>query len=165
MKKKLLLIFALAAPLISYSIAEAQSLVVELKTGTENEHTLSTVQKIIFDAGSMHIVVKTDHTDLYSLSYSLSDVQKILFSQQTGMPDIAKDAGNSISVYPNPSRDVLFVDGVKEDTKIHVFNTKGVLFQTVIAKEKTVRLNISTLPQDVYILQAGTQAVKFIKSK
>ena len=92
-------------------------------------------------------------------------IADFLFSQLTGIADITDDAGNSISIYPNPVQDVLFINGVNENTRINVFNTSGVLLQTAIAKEKTVELNVSTLPQDVYILQAGNQAIKFIKSK
>jgi hypothetical protein len=161
MRKKLLFIFAVIAPFLFYSIAGAQTLVVKLKNGTENELVLSTVQKITFSEGSMVITSKTGNSD----SYPLSDVQKILFSLLTGIKDIGNDAGNSISIYPNPVQDVLFVNGVAENTNINIFNTNGVLLQTTIAKEKTVQLNVGTLPPDIYLLQSGNQTVKFIKSK
>ena len=163
MKKKLTFIIALAASVfLSYSIAEEQTLVVKFKDGTENEQPLSNVQKITFGAGSMTIALKNGQTG----PVSLSDIQKILFSQTgTGVEEnIANNnAVNLLSVYPNPVQDVLFVDGVKENTEIRVFNVKGTLFQTVIAKEKVIRLNVGELQQGVYILQAGNQAIKFIK--
>ena len=164
MKKKLTFIIALALSLfLSYSIAEEQTLIIKLKNGTENEQFLSNVQKITFDASSMTIALKSGSTDVSALD----DVQKILFSQQSenGMEDIANNnnALSLLSIYPNPVQDVLFVEGVAEETAIRVFNLNGELFQTTIAKENLVQLNVSALPQGMYILQAGNQAVKFIK--
>ena len=157
MKKKLIFIVALAVPILSYSVGEM--LVVKLKNGTESELLLSNVQKITFDASSMTVVSKTGSTT----PFMLSGMQKILFSQKTGVTDLANDTGNSLSIYPNPVQDVLFVDGVEENSVIRIFNTKGALFQTTTAKEKVVQLNVSVLPQGMYILQAGNQAIKFIK--
>ena len=162
MKKKLTFITALAASFfLSNSIAEEQKFVVKFKNGTENERPLSNVQRITFNAGSMSIVLKNGGAD----PVSLSDVQKILFSQNTGseVEEITNDAISLVSVYPNPVQDLLFVEGVAENVIIRVFNTRGALFQTVIAKEKVVQLNVSTLPQGMYLLQAGNQVVKFIK--
>jgi hypothetical protein len=163
MKRKLTFIITLAISFfLSYSIAEEQKLVVKLKNGTENEQPLSNVQKITFNAGSMTIALKNGQTG----PVSLSDIQKILFSQTgTGIEDnIANnDVVNLLSVYPNPVQDVLFVEGVEENTVIRVFNIKGALFQTVIAKEQVIQLNVSALQQGMYILQAGNQAIKFIK--
>ena len=164
MKKKLTFIIALAASFfLSYSIAEEQkTLVVKLKNGTENEQSLSNVQKITFNTGSMSIILKNGQTS----PISLSDIQKILFSTktETRIEDIANnDVISLISIYPNPVQDVLYVEGVEENTEIRIFNVKGVLFQTTIAKEKVVQLNVSMLQQGMYILQAGNQAIKFIK--
>jgi|GEM_PF-653074 len=163
MKKRLIFIIALPVLFLSYLMAEEQqTLVVKLKNGTENEQLLSNVQKITFNTGSMSIVLKNGQTS----PISLSDVQKILFSQKTGngIEDITNsDAVSLLSIYPNPVQDVLYVEGVAEETAIRVFNLKGELFQTTIAKEKVVQLNVGTLQQGMYILQAGNQAVKFIK--
>ena len=163
MKKKITFIMLAAAFFLSHSIAEEQMLVVKLKNGTEKGQSLSNVQKITFNANSMTIVLKDGRTDVSTLS----GVQKILFSQKTGIEEIAGNNNallGSLSIYPNPVQDILFVEGVERNTTIRIFNVKGVLFQTVLAKEETEQLNVSTLPQGIYILQAGNQAVKFIKN-
>jgi len=163
MKKKFIFIIVLAAPVfLSNLIAGEQTLVVKLKDGSENVQTLSNVQRITFNAGSnMSIALKSGGT----ASFTLAEIQKLLFSQSSGndVDEIANDVVKSLSIYPNPVQDVLFVDGVEENAVIRIFNLKGEVFQTVIAKEEVVQLNVSTLPQGIYILQAGNQAVKFIK--
>jgi len=163
MKTKLFIILAI----LSFSTAiiaqtqEEQFLVVDLKNGTENKQTLSSVQKIAFGINSMHIILKNGQTT----PIPISDIQKILFVKKnenvgTG---ILKSADNSISVYPNPAHDVLHIAGVDENTAIHIFNVNGALLRSVTAQEKGTELNVSALGNGMYILQAGNQAVKFIK--
>ena len=148
-------------PFLSYSMGE--TLTVKLKDGTERELVFANMQKITFNAGTMIILLKNNST----VSLPLSEMQKILFSPETATEVIemeAIEANTHVSVYPNPVHDVLYVDGVEENTVINVFNVKGMLMQTVTAKEKIVQLNVNTLPQGVYILQAGKETVRFIKN-
>jgi len=140
---------------------EAQFLVVNLKNGTENEQALLSVQKIAFGVNSTHIVLKTGQTT----PFPISDIQKILFVKKNGseITSIVKNEESSISVYPNPAHNVLHIAGVAENTTIHIFNITGALVQSAIAQEKETELNVSALGSGMYILQAGNQAVKFIK--
>jgi len=147
MKKILIFIITLIIPLsLLYSAEMEQTLVVQSKSGTENEQLLSEVQKITFNASSMTIISK----DGQSIPFSLSDIQKILFSQKeiiNANNDVNNDADNLILLYPNPVQDVLYVDGVEENTIIRIFNIQGALCQSTIAKEKIVQLNVNAITQ------------------
>ena len=163
--KKLFITILLAVPPLLLLAEGEQTLVVQSKDGTKNKQLLSEVQRITFNAGSVTVVSKDGQTT----PFSLSEVQKILFSRETGISGIdevtesAAANTNRILLYPNPVQDVLYVEGIEENTMIRIFNIKGALFQSAIAKEKEVQLNVGALPQGMYILQAGNQAIRFIK--
>ena len=72
-------------------------------------------------------------------------------------------ADASIFVFPNPVKEFLTVNGVKKDVKINLCNLDGSLLQTLPAQENSTNINVSALPQGVYLLQVGNQFIKFIK--
>lgn len=161
MTKKRTFIVLATSFFLSHLVAEEQALVVKLKNGTENEQVLSSMQRITFNANSMNVVLKNGQTT----PISISEIQKILFVVKNGnsVSEVIASNGNSISVYPNPVQDVLYVDGVEANTVINIFNINGVLFLNTKAGEPETKLNVGNLEKGVYILQAGNQAIKFIK--
>jgi len=71
----------------------------------------------------------------------------------------------NLRVYPNPAKDVLYIDTKLEVSKIIVFDTFG---RTVISKNKNLKsINVSKLSSGSYILHATVgnkvKAIKFIK--
>ena len=117
-------------------------------------------------------------------SYALSDVQKIVFenntmtvnltsgsntpditcirfSAQTGLKTLQTEG--LVLVFPNPVQTNLTVSGVEKDAKINLFNLTGTFLQSIPAQENSTSIDVSSLPQGSYLLQVGKQTVKFIK--
>ena len=128
------------------------------------------------------VTVKADGS---KTQYALSDVQKIVFSdnamtvsmasgsdvsdvtcvrftdQQSGIETLKKEG--RIFVFPNPVQTFLTVSGVDKDTKINLLNLNGALLQSIPALDNSTNVNVSSLQQGIYLLQIGEQTVKFIK--
>jgi len=117
-------------------------------------------------------------------SYALSDVQKIVFDNNTMTVNMksGSDATNitsisfseitgienqkvesSIFVFPNPVKETLTVKGVKKGAVINLYGLTGGLLQTVPAQDNSTNIDVSSLKQGIYLLKVGEKTIKFIK--
>ena len=86
-----------------------------------------------------------------------------LFAVQTANPQgIATAQAAELSVYPNPAKDQLHVDGVENGTMIMVYDMTGKIVAQQTATENTV-INLSGLNKGVYVVAAGASKIKFVK--
>jgi len=69
----------------------------------------------------------------------------------------------SISVSPNPAITDITVSGTVSGAKIKLFSVGGALLQTIPAQENSTGIDVSSLPQGLYLLQTEGQTLKFIK--
>ena len=65
---------------------------------------------------------------------------------------------NRFSVYPNPTRDVINVEGINAEVKI--YSLSGMLMMDSKSKKN---INVSELPTGMYLLKAGDRFAKFNK--
>ena len=88
-----------------------------------------------------------------------------LFTPQTAgsQPQgITTASAAELSVFPNPAKDELRVNGVENGTMIMVYDMTGKLVAQQKATENTV-INVSGLTKGVYVLSAGERKIKFVK--
>lgn len=160
MKKLKLLIGALLSSTLLSIAADVQSLVVQPKSGSESVTALSNVQRITFSGTSMTVIKK----DATQNSYAISNVQKLLFGLRNATTDLAKVETPNVKAYPNPTSDILFVEGVSKVESLRLFNLAGIELSvsTTLLSER-LQLNISGLPQGFYLLQINNQTIKIQK--
>jgi len=78
-------------------------------------------------------------------------------------------SGNKISMYPNPTANVLHISTEKLMTNTHlsIYSLTGKLIMQTELKDQTTSLNISKLKSGVYILKVsnteGTANQRFVK--
>ncbi len=73
------------------------------------------------------------------------------------------ETGTSLSVYPNPTGEVLLVDGAVEDSHMSIYSLSGNLVLTQTAVHGTNKIDVTTLPNGLYILRLGSETFKFTK--
>lgn len=73
------------------------------------------------------------------------------------------EAGTSLSVYPNPTTNFLWIEGVQEDTPISVYTLSGTLILTQAVTKGTNKIDVTSLPNGLYILHLGSEAFKFTR--
>ena len=122
--------------------------------GSETMYALADVQKIVFEDNAMTVNMKDglEATGITCISFLLLDVG-------IKNPPFA----SSVFVFPNPVTTKLTVAGADKSAKINLFDLSGKLLQSVLAQDNSTDINVSSLPQGIYLLQVGEQIIKFIK--
>ena len=65
-----------------------------------------------------------------------------------------------ISIYPNPSSEMIYIDGINSQTEIELFDLTG---RKIISQNYNNGINISELNRGIYILNIQNQNYKIIK--
>lgn len=132
---------------IAVSVGATDKLVVEQSTG-ETAWSISTIKDLSFDGNGVKITF-TDDTSVY---YGKETLTMLKFSVTTGIDDLTNASGK-ISVQGN----TIILNGVESDIKVYS------LTGTLVAQGKGSQLDISSLTNGAYIVQADSLITKIIK--
>ena len=121
--------------------------------GTETTYAVASVQKIVFDDGTMTVNMKSGD--------EITNITCVRFLPLSRIEN--NDITSNVFVFPNPVKTSLTVSGVDKNVKINIFDMNGKLLQTIISQDKSTDINVSSLQHGSYLLQVGTQTIKFIK--
>ena len=149
--KKILLFFALICSLQMM----AANLVVEHRSGMDLLQDVAIIGKWVYVGDNLQLLDKAGNV---LATEPLSNIKKITFSISGTTTEVESASANSIIVYPNPTQDVLIITGINTQT-LRVYDLQGRLLQTEIGTQ----INVSNLAVGTYLLQIGTQIVRFIK--
>ena len=132
----------------------ATNLVLVQSSGAEVLQDIATIGKLVFVEDSIQLLDKSG--DILATE-PIANVKKICFAPPTNT-DVNDTLVNTILVYPNPTQDVLMIQGAESQT-LRVYNLQGSLLLTQWGNQ----ISVSNLPDGTYLLQIGTQVVRFIK--
>lgn len=150
MKQKIVL---LAFAILCGMNVLATNLVIERYAGAEMVQDIAVIGKWVFVDTNLQLLDKEGNV---LATEPLDNVRKIVFSDEpTAVDNVEK---GSIIVYPNPTQDVLYIQGIEAQT-LRVYNMQGSMLQTT----EGTQVSVSHLPTGTYLLQIGTQVVRFIK--
>ena len=69
-----------------------------------------------------------------------------------------------INIYPNPARESLQISGIPSQVKwLKVYNSFGQLIIAEPVSDTRMTLDLSSLPQGLYLLSDGISTLKFIR--
>ncbi len=75
---------------------------------------------------------------------------------------IEKNQKRILNIYPNPSSDFIYLNGLNEQTEIVIYSSNGgIVLQDITSLHKPI--NISSLAHGIYIIRAGNYTGKFVK--
>lgn len=96
-------------------------------------------------------------------STELTGVRKISFENNdfTAIEDVTTPS--TIRVYPNPTADMLIIDGVTAKQEIAIYSLNGAKVLSSQSQEGTNTLHVSDLPNGVYLLKLANETFKLIK--
>ena len=138
--------------------AAATDLVLVKSDGTQQSENIAAIGKWVFtDNGTtLQLLDKQGNSLATEL---LDNIRKITFAEPS-IPSAIESAlqAGQIVVYPNPVHNLLIVQGA-ETQPLRVFNLQG----RIVKEATTNEVNVSDLANGTYLLQVGTQAVRFIK--
>lgn len=155
--KKTLLLFSIS--LVFCFFANAQSLNLELKSGTINKYPLSDIRKQTFSSTEM-ILTKTNGT---VLTFNLVDIRKFTFDITTEVEKVEKPKNEAL-VFPNPSTGLINIDfNLTEKSKvdISIFSIDGKKVQNILSEEKlsgkhSINWQNNNLPEGTYFVKIQT---------
>ena len=132
----------------------ATQLIVTPYTGNEMQEDISLIGKWVFVGEELQLLDKSGNLLASEL---VTSIRKITFTAQ--IHDAVENVlPNQLLVYPNPTQDVLLVSGI-EPQPLRVYDVQGKL----VHQEQGTEVHVSHLSNGVYILQIGTQVMRFIK--
>ncbi|PWJ43995.1 AGE family epimerase/isomerase [Sediminitomix flava] len=70
---------------------------------------------------------------------------------------------NNISIFPNPTKDVLFIESKTSNTSYRVLNILGNLEMSGTLNKLRDQINVSSLKSGIYFLQVDDTTIRFIK--
>lgn len=130
----------------------ATQLIVTPYAGDEMQQDISLIGKWVFVGDELQLLDKSGNV---LASEPVANIRKITFT--TGIQDAVENVKpNQLLV--NPTQDILQVSGIEAQT-LRVYDVQGRL----VHHENGTEVHVSHLSNGVYILQIGTQVVRFIK--
>ena len=133
----------------------ATSLVLLQTDGSQQLQDIAKIGKWVFTEENLQLIDKDGNV---LATEPIAEVKKITFSISNSETTTENVAINSIVVYPNPTQDILHITGVTPQT-LRVFDLQGRLLIT----DNSTQVNVSNLNAGTYLLQVGTQVIRFIK--
>lgn len=140
------------------------SMRIEYLNGEEYKATISSIARWEIDGTNEKFrLVALDGTILAERNL-YDDIRRIvIFDDNEGGAVNTENKLLSIKVFPNPTQEILYVDGINAGDTIRIFSLDGQMLLASTAGNGTISLSVESLSNGVYILQIGTEIVKFIK--
>ena len=152
MKKWLFL--CLAAVAISVQ-ATATNLVLSRSSGTQLLQDIAAIGKVVFVGDDLQLLA---HDGTVLAQEPIAEVQQITFADGSEPTSVEGATASGIILYPNPTQDRLMVQGAEGQT-LRVYDLQGRLLKQAEGTE----VQVEDLANGTYLLQIGTQVVRFIK--
>jgi hypothetical protein len=134
----------------------ALNLVVEHRSGADLLKDIALIGKWVYEGDNLQLLDKEGNVLATEV---LANIRRITFSTSGPVTDVENVDSQSILVYPNPTQDALMVQGI-EAQALRVYDLQGRL----LVQEEGTQVNVNHLAEGTYLLQIGTQVVRFIKN-
>lgn len=149
--KKIFLFFAFLCSLQVMAL----NLVVEHRSGAELLQDIALIGKWVYVGDDLQLLDKTGNV---LATEPLANIKKITFFVSGSMTSVEDVQPSNIVVYPNPTQDVLMIQGI-EAQALRVYDLQG----RMLLQQEGTQIGVSQLSEGTYLLQIGTQVVRFIK--
>lgn len=133
----------------------ATNLVLLKSDGQQQLQDIATIGKWVYVGDELQLLDKAGNV---LAAEPLANIKKITFAVSGDATSTENVAESTILVYPNPTQDVLMIQGAEAQT-LRVYDLQGRLLKAEYGKQ----MQVSNLSEGTYLLQVGTQVVRFIK--
>lgn len=152
MKKWLFLCLAVVAISVQ---ATATNLVLSRSSGTQLLQDIAAIGKVVFVGDDLQLLA---HDGTVLAQEPIAEVQQITFANGSEPTSVEGATASGIILYPNPTQDRLVVQGAEGQT-LRVYDLQGRLLK----QTESTEVQVEDLANGTYLLQIGTQVVRFIK--
>ncbi len=121
-------------------------------------------QTITVDAGTYNLGIYATSGG-WNLNWITISGQ-VLKSTNTAI-DETDEISNSISVYPNPATNVIYLSGIEQECDVEIYNIQGTALQYVHLENGNEGIDVSSLKSGIYLLEVSynntTKTMRFLK--
>ncbi|MDE6652827.1 MAG: T9SS type A sorting domain-containing protein [Muribaculaceae bacterium] len=151
---------ALAFTAISWTAGAAEPAVVVIDTdGARQEIALSNLDRVAFGASEVTLQPRDSQEPL---RYAYSSVDRIMFNESTSALS-ALAADGRVVVWPTVTSSSVNIAGAPENTMVNVYGADGATVASATAADGTLSIDLSGVPQGLYVVAVGSQSVKILK--
>lgn len=150
----LLVVFCFSSIILSAK----EYIVIEYFSAEQQELKLKQIATIEFTSKYIYFL---DRSGDEIASKKIANVRKISFVE--GETAVENIADITMIVYPNPTMDALFVQGLNKGNIVRIYTLDGTLVKTQIVEDELLQINVEDMAAGSYLLQSNTNVVKFIK--
>lgn len=140
--------------------AKTNSITIEYFSAQKQKYELSRLGYLELDGNDMIVKDKSGNL-LYKAP--IGDVKKVILSDLDERTKVDNIADMSMVVYPNPTMNELFVQGMQVGDVLRVYTVNGVFVKEQTVEAEVTQVDIRDLAVGSYLIQSGDNIVKFIK--
>jgi hypothetical protein len=142
----------------SIILSAKEYIVIEYFSAEQQELELKQIATIEFTSKYIYFL---DRSGEEIASKKIENVRKISFIE--GETAVENIADITMIVYPNPTMDALFVQGLSKGDVVRIYTLDGTLVKTQTVEDELLQINVDDIAVGSYLLQSNTNVVKFIK--
>ena len=150
----LLIIFCFSSIILSAK----EYIVIEYFSAEQQELELKQIATIEFTSKYIYFL---DRSGEEIASKKIEDVRKISFVEGETAVETTEDI--NMIVYPNPTMDALFIQGLNKGDVVRIYTLDGTPVKTQIVEDELLQIIVDDIAVGSYLLQSNTNVVKFIK--
>jgi hypothetical protein len=133
----------------------ATNLILLKSDGSQLLQDIALIGKWVYVGDDLQLL---SHDGVVLAQEPVMSIRKIMFAESSITTSTENIPATQFFIYPNPTQDVLLINGT-EAQDLRVFDLQGRLLKT----ENGTQMNVNDLAGGTYLLQVGTQVVRFIK--
>jgi choice-of-anchor B domain-containing protein len=120
------------------------------------------IQDYLTPTATMTLIVRTSDLDP---NVNITEAGFDFFSiSNSSLVSLDEQSTQDFKLYPNPVGNAINVSGVNLEEFIYLFDSKGILVESIQPKQTSVTVDLMNLSNGFYYLQQGDVRLKFIKN-
>ena len=135
--------------------SQAADLIVQQRSGAQLIYDVEIIGKWIYIGEDLQLIDKSGNI---LATEPVLEIKKIVFATANSISNPESELDKSILVYPNPTQDILMIEGIQAQP-LRVYDLKG----NMILQEMGTQIKVGHLANGTYLIQIGTQVARFIK--
>ena len=152
----LLALLFLTIPQTAKAADEVETLIIQMKNGSENAFFLKDKPKVTFEGTRLKVSATTG-----DVSFALADVQRFTYAKKS-TTGISEQVENPTGV--TFEGDVLVISQLKANATANIYALDGKLIRQLKPQRAgTYRINLSELPSGLYLVKADNVTYKITK--
>lgn len=169
--KRLIVFFSFICTAVS--LFAAPQVRVQRLSKQQMQQALTAIGKITFTDGKIQVysidnelLISTELTEESNIVIDENN-ESVSYSDSENKADygIVTDINQDkqILLYPNPATDILYINGLSENSIIRLYGINGALIRIIQTSDNVCQLNVEDLAKGTYLLQVNNELLKLVK--